>query len=103
MSKEITAWCLVCDEGIIWATYSTYERALKDLGDRTDRRIVNLTGQIPEPKKMQKVALYVYKVNDTYHVSTRFVTKEKAEKLCREHPPCSLVQWPYGPVLEVEE
>jgi hypothetical protein len=100
MSKEIAAWCLVCDEGTIRATYSTYEAARKYLGDRTDRRIVKLTGEIPEPKKIKRIATYAYRYgNGAVIVSSALVTEDQAREFCNE---LTLVKWPYGEIIEIE-
>jgi len=65
--------------------------------------IVKLTGQMPEPKKMKKVATYVYINNDGEIWESRLLrTKEDAEKMCKSNG-YKLIQWPYGDVIEVEE
>ncbi len=86
MSKEITIWCLVCAEGTVRATYSTYEAALKYLHRRPDRRIVKLTGEVPpEPKKPKLMApALAYFCGQHQVSSTLFSSEMQARNELRE-------------------
>jgi hypothetical protein len=104
MAKEITLWCIVCDEGIVWATYSSFNKALSYMGASRDRRIVKLTGQIPEPKKIKKVASYIYSYGggDIIQSST-LDTEEHVKNLHKTINDFKLIKWPYGEIIEIEE
>ncbi len=89
--KEIKAWCHhECD-------------ALVNSAFTKGCTIVKMVGEMPEPKKMKKVALYVKKnqrgdiiVGD--YMLTEEAAKEYATRMCLH-----LVQWPYGQIIEIED
>ena len=86
MPREITVWGAVCDEGIVKATYTTYETALKCLGVRSDRRIVKLTGKAPEPKKVKKtvwVNIYMNESGSLHLGNTLYNSEEFATEVGR--------------------
>jgi hypothetical protein len=101
--KEIVRYAIVTPMGDCVATYDSENEALNSGYYIDVVKIVKLTGTLPEPKKMKKVASYVYQY-DTGSVfqANQLLTEESAKKECEKYG-VKLLLWPYGDVIEVEE
>jgi hypothetical protein len=103
--KEIVCYAVVDGGNFITACAS--EKQAQDVLTSIEYvkgcTIVKLTGQMPEPKKMKKVASYLY-MNDIANVfqANQLVTEDAAKQECAKYN-VELIKWPYGSVIEVEE
>jgi len=101
--KEIVKWVIISEyEGAI-AVFDTEKEALTSAYFVGKTKIVKMVGQIPEQKKMKKVALFVLKNHwGEIFVGDYMQTEEIAKEYTLEKGG-QLIQWPYGDVIEVED
>ena len=103
--KEIVRYAVVDDGGaeILGATYDSKRDAITSLEYSKGCTIVKLVGTMPEPKKMKKVALFVYQDRVyTYRTCSMLMTEEQAKKWCKDAG-FNVIKYPYGEIIEVEE
>ena len=102
--KEIVKYAVVTPKGDCVAILDG-EDEVRASGYYLDTvTIVKLTDQMPEPKKMKKVAQYVY-TNihlKSIYSSDSLHTEEEAKQRCAKEGD-KLIKWPYGCVIEVED
>jgi len=103
MTDGIVKWVIVDNRDGALAVYDTEREALSSACFVGKTKIIKLTGKMPEPKKMKKVASYLY-MNDIGNVfqANQLVTEDVAEQECEKYK-VELILWPYGDVIEVEE
>ena len=105
MSKEIVRYGIFNEYWGCVDTFGSLQEAEEDIKKRPSTygknySIVKLTGQLPEPKKIKKIALYAYRYgNGPVIVSSELVTEDQARKFCNG---LTLVKWPYGGIIEIE-
>jgi hypothetical protein len=101
--KEFALYAIVTPEGECPASYASEKAALRSKHYTDGCTIVKLTGQMPEPKKMKKVASYVC-MSDIGSVfqSNQLLTEDAAKQECEKYN-VELIKWPYGEVVEVPE
>jgi hypothetical protein len=100
---EIVRYAIVNESGDIEVFCLSEETALTSRHNKTGRSIVKLVGQMPEPKKMKKVALFAYCNNEGEFIVRDYLrTEEDAKAQCKEAE-YTLIKWPFGDVIEVEE
>jgi hydroxymethylpyrimidine/phosphomethylpyrimidine kinase len=104
MTKEIVRWAVVDSKsGKVYNSYAIEKEAVTSIYNQTDCAIVKLTGTLPEPKKMKKVATYAYRyANEEVVISGVAITEDRAKKACKDRD-WELIKWPYGEIIEVEE
>ena len=101
--KEIVKWVIISEYEAATAVFDTEKEALTSASFFGKTKIVKMVGQMPEQKKTKKVALFVRKNQQGEFVIGDYMqTKERAKEVCTNtfH---TLIQWPYGDVIEVEE
>ena len=103
--KEIVRYAVVDDDdGTVYSSFFSSERdAVTSIYNSRGRSIVKLVGTLPEPKKMKKVASYLYQ-DDSGRVfqANQLATEEEAKQECEKYG-VKLILWPYGSVIEIEE
>ena len=100
--KEIVQYAIVDKNGLVHATTQCKEAAEHSMYFQKEHTIVKLTGQMPEPKKMKRIAQHVLLSSVGYYVYTGMLTMEEANKHCEKY--CyQLIKWPHGDVIEVED
>jgi len=104
LMKEIVRYGIINEYGEFLTTQPCVDLALTSNLYKKGCTIVKLTGQMPEPKRMEKVALFVYQDRAyTYRMCSMMMRTEKqAENWCVDAG-FNLVKWPYGEIIEVEE
>jgi hypothetical protein len=101
--KEIVKYAVVTPKGDCVAILDG-EDEVRASGYYLDTvTIVKLTGTLPEPKRMKKVASYVYRYDagGVFHAN-QLLTEAAAKQECEKYN-VELIKWPHGDVLEVEE
>jgi hypothetical protein len=100
---EIVRYAIVGETGIVLACSSCEEAVLTSLYFKKGCTIVKLVGTMPEPKKMKKVALFAYRSQmGNLVVGDYLRTEEEAKLWCKDNRH-TLLQWPHGSVIEIEE
>jgi hypothetical protein len=103
MTKEIVRWAIVELAGSFVMTFPTKESAECSSFYKDGCTIVKLTGQMPEPKKMKRVASYAYQYNKGgVFNANQLLTEDEAKHECEKYN-VELILWPYGSVIEIEE
>jgi hypothetical protein len=101
--KDINTYAVVDENGVCYSFHGREVDAIKATVETKACTIVKLTGQMPEPKKMKMVALFAYRSQmGDLAVSDYLRTEEEAKRTCKDNRH-TLLQWPYGSVLEVEK
>lgn len=102
--KEIVRYAIVDDEtGVVYNSFAHKQEAITSVYYKSGRTIVKLVGEIPEPKRMKKMAVFVYTDRvSTFRLCSMLMTEQQAKIWCKDAG-FNLVQWPYGDVFEVEE
>jgi hypothetical protein len=98
--KEIVRYAVIDEEGDFVASFPDENEAR---GFDQSCTIVKLTGQMTEPKRMKKVATYLYRDDSgrVFHAH-QLLTEDAAKQECEKYG-VTLFLWPYGDVIEVEE
>ena len=103
MTKEIVRYAIINQDGEFVSTFASEALALCNGCYRKGCTIVKLVGTMPEPKRMKKVALFAYRSRlGNLVVDDYLRTEEEAKERCRLDE-TTLIKWPYGSVLEIEE
>jgi len=101
---ELVRYAIVDDvNGDIKSLCQSENEAVTNLTYIKGRSIVKMVGEIPEPKKMKKVALYVRKNQRGDIIVGDYMLTEEAAKEAATEMGHQLVQWPHGSVIEIEE
>ena len=101
--KEIVKYAVITPKGDCVAILDGENEVRASGYDLDLVAIVKLTGQMPEPKRMKKVAQYVYlTILKSIFTSGRLHTEEEAKQRCAKEGD-KLILWPYGDVIEIEE
>lgn len=98
---EIVRYAIVAKFGDILRLCRTEEAALTDVNYKHGCVIVRLVGQLPEPKRIKKVALFVFHNGvEQVTVGYQLLTEDEAKEKCRLVG-YTLIKWPYGEIIEV--
>lgn len=102
--KEIVRYGILDNvTGYMKGLFMSENEAITDLNYLKGCTIVKLVGQMPEPKRMKKVALFVLRDNKgQVLVPYSLRTKDEAKAKC-DDAGYTLLQWPYGEIIEVED
>lgn len=100
---EIVRYGIIDEGGVFLTTASSESLALTSSYYKQGCTIVKLVGQLPEPKRMKKVALFAYRnTSGNVYVGCRLFTEVEAKERCNSDGD-TLIKWPFGDVIEVED
>jgi hypothetical protein len=98
---EIVRYGIINKQGEFTTTCMSEEVARASTFWSTDCTLVKLVGQLPEQKKMKKVATFVYQNGDEVWESGLLRTEDETKAVCKQNG-WKLLRWPNCDVLEVE-